>query len=178
MIQFLQLLRDILWLRRGPQDLPYSPVLFAAVCAAVIVLRLAVPAIFDMPGTNLTGALFGLIVDLALLYFVLSLRGFTNRFVQTGTALVSCTLVFLLIVMPIALIVGVPPKTPEQVTGLQGLMGLIALVVLVWKFVVDAHILRHALAIPFLAAMGVAILWLIAETAFGAALQSQAILKP
>ena len=178
MIEFLQLLRDILWLRRGPQDIPYSPILLASVCAVVLVLHAALAAIFDTQGDSLFLSVLALAVDLGFLYFILSLRGHASRFVQTATTLVACTIVFTLLVVPITLMVGVPPKTPDQVTALQGLMGMVALAVFVWKLVVDAHVLRHALSIPFFAGMGVAILWLIAEYAFGAALQSQTALQP
>jgi hypothetical protein len=177
MTEFLQLLRDILWLRRGPQDVPYSPILLVACCVAALTLQLVLASIFT-EGGNLVASLIALLLDLGLLYFVLMLRGFTSRFVQTATALIACTILFTLIALPITFIVGTPPKATDQVTAVQGVLGLVALVVITWKLVVDAHILRHALSIPFFAGLALAIFWVIAEYAFGAALQTQAVVSP
>ena len=43
-----------------------------------------------------------------------------------------------------------------------------------WKLIVDAHILRHSLAISFIAGVGVAILLIVAEYAIGAVVGTQA----
>lgn len=160
---FFLTIRDILLLRRGPQDLPYSTQLLTAVAALCVILQLAVALGRDISvGAVIVGAALWLAFTLGVLSFVLGLRGLRNRFVQSATALLSCTLVFTVISIPIALLAGEPPTVPEQVTSLQILLGLISLPLLIWKILVDAHVFRHSFDIPFLGGVAISLLWIIA----------------
>ncbi|HEY8011520.1 MAG TPA: hypothetical protein VIE67_11050 [Rudaea sp.] len=158
------IVRDILLLRRGPQDLPYSTQTLAAVVALCVVMQIGV-ALFAHEvslGGVLGGALLWLCFTLLTLNLLLSMRGLRSRFVQTATALLSCALVFTAISAPIALLAGDPPATPEQMTPLQLLLGAVSLPLLIWKVVVDAHVFRHSLNLPFAGGMLIAVLWIIA----------------
>jgi hypothetical protein len=174
MIYLLQLLRDIIQLRRGPQDMPYSPQLLVAVCVASLSLQLGIAYMIGITGNTLVAGALGLSINLGLIYLVLTLRGFSNRFVQAATTLLCCTIVFSIITLPIMFLVGSQPIVAGQATPLQALLGLISLPIVIWKLVVDAHILRNSLAIPFLGGLAVAILLIIAEYAVGATLNPQA----
>ena len=79
---------------------------------------------------------------------------------QTATALLSCSIVFTLLVIPIAVLLSGKPKRPHQLTPVQWLFALVALPVAIWKFVVDAHVFRHALSITFARGLAVAAAWL------------------
>jgi len=92
-----------------------------------------------------------------------------NRFVQSGTALLGCALVFTLLSMPIALLVGEPPITAEQMSPLQLILGLVSLPLLIWKVIVDAHVFRHSFDVPFLSGVVIALLWIIAAMALAGA---------
>lgn len=173
MANLLELLRDIIQLRRGPQDMPYSPPLLAAVCVASLCLQLGIAYVVDIPGNTLGAGVLGLTINLGLIYVLLLLRSFANRFVQTATALLCCTMLFSIVTLPILLFVGAHPITPGQASPLQALLGLISLPIVLWKLAVDAHILRNSLAIPFMGGLGVAILLIAAEYAVGAALNPQ-----
>ncbi len=172
MQQLFLLLRDICRLRRGPQDLPYSPRLLAAVCLATLLLQLAIARVMGIAGDTLGAGVLSLAFNLGVLYLLLNLRGLTSRFVQAGIALLCCAIIFSLLSLPIVLLAGNHPTVPEQMTPLQLLLGLVALPIVVWKLVVDAHILRHSMNLPFLGGLAVAVLWLVAELAFGAAIGS------
>lgn len=165
----LTLVWDICRLRRGPQDLPYSPRLLLLVCAFSLGLQLAIAYVLAVEQDTLGAGVLSLAFQLGVLYLLLNLRGVRSRFVQTALALLSCALLFILLSLPIALLAGDRPLAPEQMTPLQVLLGLISLPLLIWKITVDAHILRHSLNVPFLAGIGIAVLWLIAELALGAA---------
>lgn len=167
---FLFVLRDVILLRRGPQDLPYSPRLLAAVCGASLLLQLAIAGVLAIPGDALGAGLIGLAFNLGVLYLLLSLRGVRGRFVQAALALTSCAIVFAVLSVPIVILAGGKPPTPETMTPLQALLGLLALPVVVWKLIVDAHILRHSLNLPFAAGLLIALFWIVAELSLGAAL--------
>jgi hypothetical protein len=99
---------------------------------------------------------------LGALNVILTLRGLRNRFVQTATALLGCTLVFILLNVPILLLIGDPPTTVQQLSSLQVLLVLVSLPLLVWKVLVDAHIFRHSFDVPYLSGVVIALLWIIA----------------
>ena len=170
--RLLYLLRDICQLRRGPQDLPYSPRLLLAVCVASLVLQLAIARVLGIAGDTLGAGVLSLAFNLGVLFVLLRLRGLSNRFVQAALALLCCAIAFSLLSLPIALLAGDRPLTPEQMSPLQLLLGLVALPIVIWKLVVDAHILRHSLGLPFLAGLTIALLWLVAELALGASFGS------
>ena len=174
MANLLLLLRDIIQLRRGPQDMPYSPTLLVAVCIASLALQLGIAYIIGVAGNTLGAGLLGMAISLGMIYLVLMLRNFGNRFVQTATTLLCCTIVFSIITLPIMFLVGSQQMVAGQATPLQALLGLISLPIVIWKLIVDAHILRNSLAIPFLGGLVVAIVLIVAEYAVGAALNPQA----
>jgi len=160
---FVYLIRDICLLRRGPQDLPYSVALLAAVAAAWMVLQLGVAVARAAPIDGVfAGATLELMFTLGALNVILTLRGLRNRFVQTATALLGCTLVFILLNVPILLLIGDPPTTVQQLSPLQVLLVLVSLPLLVWKVLVDAHIFRHSFDVPYLSGVVIALLWIIA----------------
>jgi hypothetical protein len=174
MTYLLQLLRDIIQLRRGPQDMPYSLRLLVAVCVASLALQLGVATIIGVTGNTLGAGVLGMAINLGMIYLVLMLRNFGNRFVQTATTLLCCTIIFSIITLPIMFLVGSQPIVAGQATPLQALLGLISLPIVIWKLIVDAHILRNSLAIPFLGGIAVAIVLIVAEYAVGASLNPQA----
>jgi hypothetical protein len=175
MSQLLTLLWDICRLRRGPQDLPYSPRLLLVVAAVSLGVQLAIASVLGMQQDTLGPGMLSLALNLGALYLLLNLRGKQSRFMQTALAMLSCALLFTLLSVPIVLLVGERPPLPEQISPLQALLGLISLPLLVWKIMVDAHILRHSLDVPFLAGVVIAVLWLIAELALGAAAGGTAV---
>jgi len=170
MTQLFNLIWDICCLRRGPQDLPYSPPLLAAIAAASFVYQLVIAASRGMPfGEVLIGALFALGLILTALHVALAVRGLRSRFVQSATALLGCMLLFEVLRLPIELLMGTPPATPAQITPLQGLLTLLSLPLLGWNVVVYAHVLRHSLNVSFLTGMTLSLLWIVAIIALIAA---------
>lgn len=157
------LIWDICCLRRGPQDLPYAPRLLLAVSAASVAYQLLIALLRNLAsfGEVLAGALFGLMLMFTVLHVALTLRGLRGRFVQAATALVGCTLVFALLRLPIELLIGTPPATPADITALQALLALVSLPLLGWNVVAYAHVLRHSLDVPFVAGLGLALLWIV-----------------
>lgn len=170
MQSLLILLRDICLLRRGPQDLPYSPQLLVSICVASVAVQFVIAQILGIEGNIIVASLLGLSFNLGVLYVLLSLRSVRSRFIQSGTALLGCALLFALVSLPVALLAGGKPPTPDDVTPLQLLLGLVSLPIIIWKIVIDAHILRHSLNLPFFAGLMIAIFWLIAQLQMGGAI--------
>jgi len=128
---------ELLRLRRGPQDVPYSPTLLLLALIPYALLGSALAA-FAMPVSRALlygpteAALLG-----ALVYASLAVRRCPARFVQTLTALVLVGVVFNALSLPLTAL-----ARPEN--GL----GLLILALVAWSFAVSVHILRLALDIP------------------------------
>ncbi|HZP67105.1 MAG TPA: hypothetical protein VFB32_12425 [Rudaea sp.] len=168
MNQLVRLVWDICCLRRGPQDLPYSPVLLLLTCAFLVLLQAVAEFVLGGQQDAVGAAVLSLVLQLGALWLLLSLRGLANRFVQAALALLGCELVFSLIAFTMALLFGASGQKSEP-TLLQALLVIIFLPTMAWKILVDAHILRYSLNVPFLAAAALAILWFILDYALSAA---------
>jgi hypothetical protein len=165
----LSIFRDILLLRRGPQDLPYATSLLTITALLCIAVQLPLAVLRDMAlATVLVAGIVWLLFTLGLLRLLLILRDRGNRFVQAATAFLGCNMAFNLVAIPIALLVGTPPDNPEQLTGAQILAGLISLPLLVWKVAVDAHVFRNSLDISYGGGLAIALMWILAAFALGA----------
>src|SRR5689334_16495359 len=144
----LELARDLIWLRRGPQDLPYSPslslALFVAACAADLVLAIAVP---DPQQTNiLANVLLSNALMVALPWAALNVGGLQARFAQVAGALSLMSIAFTMLVFPILVIAafdGSPADSPSRAVE-----QLLRLILLAWFITVEGSILRHALKLP------------------------------
>jgi hypothetical protein len=97
------------------------------------------------------------------------MRRVENRYVQTASALVACSIVFSLLVLPLAFLAG-PLPGDATLTPLQTLLVWASFAIFVWSVLVDAHIIRRALDAPFGLGVALALAWTIADWALGHAL--------
>ena len=173
MVEFLQLLRDILWLRRGPQDVPHSMPLLVAVCVLDIGLQWSLVQFLSIDDGSLPLSLIQLAILLGFVYLILTVRGLSNRFVQTATTLQICSIVFTLLVVPALFVLSGNPKLTTP-TPMQSLFLLATMPVAIWKFIVDAHIFRNALSLTFARGVGVAAAWFAVQWVVALALRGAA----
>lgn len=146
MLALIQFFVDLCLLRRKPQDLPASPVLFAAVLAVAVLggLLLSVTA-----GSGVVGALAQSLLDLLLLLGVLhlALKALDKqaRYLQTATALLGADAVIgFVALVPVGL--AAPAAGAGAEPGAELLLaGLMFLALVAWSVLVVGHILRHAL---------------------------------
>lgn len=131
------LLGDLLRLRRGPQDVPYSPTLLRLALIPYVLLGSALAA-FAMPLSRalLYGSTEAALLA-ALVYASLTVRRRPARYVQTLTALLLVGAVFNALSLPLTAL-----ARPEND------LGVLILVLVAWSFAVSVHILRLALDIP------------------------------
>lgn len=158
MPDFLLILRDIVLLRRGPQDLPFAPRLLGA----VILIDVALSALMEnMLGVGVgEGVLLrnaaGTGLGLGVLYLLLYAKQFQARFTQAGLALLLVSVVYTGLLVIVLTVLGLPPAPdtkPEAVTGVQLVTMLVFIALSLWRLAVDASVLRHALEIRYLLAL-------------------------
>jgi hypothetical protein len=162
--------RDLCQLRRGPEDLPYSKALFGFLIAASVALDLVTGIWLEGMTDALPRSLVSTGLVLGLCWIALAMRHFGNRYVQTASALVACSIVFSLLILPFVWLAGPTPVPPAQLTPLQVLFGWATIGIIVWNLVVNAHIVRRALDAPFALGLALAIAWTLADWALAHAL--------
>ena len=167
---FAMLVRDLCQLRRGPEDMPYSKRLFTTLVGASVALDVASSFALGQPSHALARSLVSTGLMLALCGIALGIRRLGNRYVQTASALVACSMFFSLLILPLAWLAGPTPAPPAALSPLQVLVGWAMLAIVVWSVVVDAHIIRRALDAPFVFGLALALAWTIADWALGSAL--------
>jgi hypothetical protein len=144
---------DIVMQRRGPQDLPASALLFVIALLAYAIVGVASLRIYIVEPQRIVAELIVNLAALVAFYaLLLQLKGFRTRLLQTLTALLGCDAILSTFAWPMhwwheSLVEGDP-------VGVVPLLGIF--MVLFWSFAVAGHILRHALEIPYLAGIMVA----------------------
>lgn len=174
MSEFLSILRDIVLMRRGPQDLPYSPTALGSVAAATVAVSgIANSLLGESVETAMVRTAALVALSLGLLYLVLLSQQRQARFNQTALANLLISAIFALLLLPVLAISGplpAPGAPPDSITGTQMLSMLLIIIAGLWKFAIDAHILRHALEIRFMPALLIAFAMEFAVTVLVAAM--------
>ena len=158
---------DLCRLRSGPQDLPHKPGLLFALLVASVTLDLLTASILGIGDNALARSLFSTTLLLALCWTALGIRELRNRYVQTLIALVACSMVFTLLILPIAASFDPAQSAGTALTPGHTLLAWLGLGVLVWKLAVDGHIVRQAIDAPYWLGLALAMAWTIADIALG-----------
>lgn len=168
--RFAFLVRDLCQLRRGPDEVPYSPALLGLLVGASVLLDVLAGSLLGRAGDVLPRSLVSTGLVLALCWIALFIRRLGNRYVQTASALVACSIVFSLLILPFAWLAGPAPTPPAPLSPLQTLLWWAMLAIIIWNLAVNAHIVRRALDAPFAFGLALAFAWALADWALGHAL--------
>jgi len=124
--------------RLGPQDLPRSSVLLVVISVINLILSITINhSVFSFGDSVLYGVLEMLVLT-AVTSLLLVCFSSLNRLQQTLTALMGCgAFISMLVVVVLVLIPSVPQWSQ--------------LAIFFWNLLVIAHVLRHALAVHFIA---------------------------
>jgi hypothetical protein len=140
-LQFLKVFLDIVLWRRGPQDLPTSPLLFALVIAAYVVV-----SVLQLLMLHEAGPIWFVfvVIDPALLvggtWLLLRLFQHPERFLQTATAVLGTgALLGLVVYLPLQWVLDSVGATPGST-----LAGMVALALVVMFALVTGRILKLA----------------------------------
>lgn len=144
-------------LRTRPQDLPAAQALFIPAAAIYAISNAVLAATWMKPaGAMLSGALETVLM-LLILHILLAVRRVPGRWIQTGSAISGTGVLFNLFGLPLFLLMTrAGASGPWPLAAYLAVLGLLA-----WNVAVLGHILRHALSIPMLAGVLLAIgyLW-------------------
>ncbi len=160
MTELIRLFTQIAVLRRGPQDVPASPLLLAATVAIYFTINLLVNAV--LPPVD--GPWFArLVLDIAFLlawyYFLLKLLRRPERILQTTTAVFG----FQAVLSPVLVVSEWLALRYQHDALWQVPFSLIALVLLVWLIAANGHIVKAALEWSGPASVALVILQVLVE---------------
>lgn len=146
---------QLVLLKQGPQDFPLEK--FPGLLLTLLFL-IASTLSNGQPGAYqeaLGVSIVAVLVNASLLWLLLSWKQFSNRFMQSFTAMIGSGLFFTLSLMPVS-----HQVTQLQASGQQpsSFIALVFMLFLGWSLSVDAHILRHALSIGRPLSLGLAVL--------------------
>lgn len=155
---------DICRLRRGPQDLPYNPVLALSLLIAALALEGFGASRYGGADNLLPSLLLSGTFALAATWAILRMRRFESRFWQTLTAHLGTSVLFALLALP--LLAGIGPVTEETIRNLPPLLAWGIVILAIWRLMVSGHIWRCALELPLPVGVLVALGTFLAELVF------------
>ena len=175
---FVRLVIDVCRMRRGPQDIPYSPTLLIALLVASTVLDVVVGGLLGATvGESLFRALLFSVILLGFTALALGMRHRRGRFVQAVSAMVACGLAISLLQAPLALLIGSGRAAAGETTVVLAASALHYLLVVglfaasAWQLLIFANILRAALQIAFAVAIALVFSWFFAFWAIGSVIE-------
>lgn len=138
MLALLQTLFDIIRLRKGPDSIPYSWLVFVLVAALWLIAGLATTTMTEE--LNERDFLMGIVTGFAglgLYALLVTISGHAPRLLQMTTAILGCgaVLSFLFVIGNLAL-------TPFLS---EGMVSMIVTLVLLWSIPVEGHIVARSI---------------------------------
>lgn len=146
----IRLFLDISLFNKGPQDSPASPFLLGLAVAANLAVGLLL-SLFDVEwDMALLQSATGVLLLAGFLWGLLVLTGKRPRFLQAAIAAYGCDTLVSALAIPLLTLALFLPEV-------KGVVGILLVLLMFWQMAVIGHILHHALAVPFLAGLGLAL---------------------
>lgn len=135
--------------RRSPADLPFNPAMAVVLLVVGQAVKVVVAHQLGEPKHVLPSSMISVLFAMAGTWMVLRLGNVTARFWQTLLALATVSLLFDLLSLPLAVMMGpLPELVPDQPPAIPLLPGVAWIALAVWRLLVAGHIWRHALGVP------------------------------
>lgn len=149
MLQLFKIFWAICRLKAGPQDLPKGQyLLISAILAGIIVDGFATSIL--IPKLSIVDVVFTVasynLLLLAAIYLLLKFIGYSERSIQTLTAIAGSGLFISLILLPSLLMMNSAEEPAKSFV-------FFILLDNIWRIIVNANIFRHALSVGLLMAL-------------------------
>ena len=142
MTELLRLFTQIALLRKGPQDLPTSPILLALTLVGYLVVHLVVGTVLPpMPGPWINHLILDVVFTFCWYALLLYVAKKPERFLQTATAVYG----YQAVLSPLLVAALWLQRRFEQDSLWQFPVTLISLALLVWIIAANSHIVKAAL---------------------------------
>ena len=138
MLPLIKTLYDITLLRKGPEDIPRSFLLFSVTIALWLFAAMITVVLIDYFDQNdFAIAVFSAVISVLCYVAVLASTGHTSRYLQTLSAIIGCGALISMVS-----VAGIVLLTPFLGAGLAGIA---AMIILFWSVPVKGHIIARAI---------------------------------
>ena len=144
---------EICFFRRAPQDLPNSIILLAIMLVAHTVTSILLNAVVLDGWRPLLAGLTDTLLVSILTGSILYLHGFTARIAQTLSAMTGTGAIISVVAIPLF----TWHAGAQQSGSANPLAALLVFGIIAWSLAVSGHILRHALSVPYVLGILVAV---------------------
>lgn len=146
---------QICLLRQGPQDLPTSGILLAIALTAHTVMSVVLSHISLNTLQALLSGLLDTVMLVVLSGSLLYVQRRIARVTQTVTALAGTGAIITFLALPLSGWL----HGADQAAGGGGLALLLLLILTGWSLAIAAHVLRHALSVPYFVGLVLAVVF-------------------
>lgn len=137
-LPLLRTLLDIVLLRKGPESIPRSSILFALIVGFWLVSSLSVLSLIEQyDEQDFVIGVFTALIGLACYGITVVMAGFPNRVLQTMSAILGCGALISFVF--VAEFVLFAPFLGQTITG------IVAQLILLWSVPVEGHIIARAI---------------------------------
>ena len=157
MKQIFNIFFDICLLRAGPQDVPYTRYLLFVLLGLHVLIGVLLGSLSYSIPTAIAYGFTNMLILVVLLRAVLMIGKRPERFNQTLSAVAGTDVIIGIIAWPISSWMITARDTDAAI----GVPIMLWLLLIIWSLTIIAHILRHALSIPWAAGFALAILYFI-----------------
>jgi hypothetical protein len=147
MRDLLRLFGQIALSRKGPQDVPASPLLLALTVAAYTAVAFSVNSMVPPPDTWRAELLLD--VGFSLAWYAILLRAFgkPERYLQTTTAMFGYQT---LLAAPLFALLNIAARLPQE-SGWAPPVAIVAIALVIWTIRAASYVLKAALELPMVA---------------------------
>ena len=153
MYEFTKLIFSICLLQKGPQDIPYSVLLFRLTVAIYALISFMILILSTNWWLAIQQVLIGIVLTLTFTWLILSYTHKISRFYQTATALFGTDAMINFF--------AVPALASLAIGMTAGFASLVLISLMAWHWLVSGHVFRHALNINLFLGLGVALLYIL-----------------
>ena len=151
----IKLFVDICLFKKGPQDVPVSPLLLILSLLAYLLVGVFLLGLETSWSEGVLQALVEAVMLFGFLWITLKTAGLMSRLLQTATAMLATDALISSLAVPLLTWMVTSPEA-------KGVY-LFLLLLMLWHMAVVAHILRHALSRTWAIGVGLAIVYVVAS---------------
>lgn len=155
MYQLMVLFFEICILRKGPQDVPASPWLLRLMFVPYLFVNLLILLLDSSWSQALLQMTAETVLIVGFCYPLLYFSGKTHRFPQTLTTLLGCDVIISLCAIP---------AVASLNTYISEVAYIAMIILMIWHWLVNGHIFRHALDRTLMFGLALAFLYILIST--------------
>lgn len=152
MYDYLLLIFNICLLKKGPQDIPHSSLILRLSILAYALVSFLLLQISTDSFQALLQIAVEIMITVGFVALMLGIARKTYRFVQTASSLLGTDALMSAFAMPI---IGTLSVDSNNILAFFAILAL-----MIWHWIINAHIIRHALDKPFSFALGIAFIYI------------------